>query len=237
MKRLLIVVDGDASSLYYSGILLQRLEYTIFTTKLAEEALEIMRISQPALVLTEATLPQMDSLELLKRMKTEPGIASVPVLIMSPSDDPSLRANCMKQGAAAFLARPVEPEVLYATIQKLTETAPRGFIRLTVQLNVIVGDKASADATAPSDCVTALSENGMYVTTHNPRMVGTRLPMTMLLDDRQIRVEGSVLYSFQRGQGPLRLPGMGVKFVHIEPEDQSAIRSFIKRQLTHDITR
>ena len=45
-------------------------------------------------------------------------------------------------------------------------------------------------------------------------------------------VEGMVLYSFKQGEGPLRTPGMGVKFVRIKDEDQALIRNFIKREIT-----
>ena len=36
----------------------------------------------------------------------------------------------------------------------------------------------------------------------------------------------------EQGEGPLRTPGMGVKFVRIKDEDQALIRNFIKREIT-----
>ena len=54
-KRLL-VVDGDSAHLYYTSILLQRLEYNIQAAKTAEDALEIMGVAHPALILTEISL-------------------------------------------------------------------------------------------------------------------------------------------------------------------------------------
>jgi len=73
-KRILFIADGDAPSLYYTGMLLQRLDYNIYTTRMAEEALEIMIFSIPLLVLTDVSLGRMDGIAFLKRIKEDPRI-------------------------------------------------------------------------------------------------------------------------------------------------------------------
>ena len=45
-----------------------------------------------------------------------------------------------------------------------------------------------------------------------------------------------VLYSFNRGEGPLKTPGMGIRFMRISSEDQVLIRNFIRRELTKGLT-
>ena len=233
-KRLLIVVDGDATRLYTTGILLQRLGYNIYTTKMAEDALEIMGIALPSLVLTDVTLPAMSGLELMNRMKQNTDTQAVPVVCYTSSTDPSVKETCLRHGGAAFLSKPAEPDVLFAAIQKVAEITPRRYIRLSVCLGVIVDNEAAADG-SPIDCLTALSENGMYVSTLNPRMAGTEMPFSIFLQKYVIRVVGTVLHSYKSGEGPLRTPGMGVKFTQIKPEDRAMIRSFINRQLMQDL--
>jgi len=233
-KRFLIVVDGDASRLYYTGMLLQRLGYNIYTTKMAEDALEIMNITVPSIVLTDVTLPGMSGLELMKAMKQNPETREVPVIFLTQSLDPSIKDTCLREGGVAVLSKPAEPDVLFATIQKAAEITPRRYIRLSVCLSVIVDNEAAADG-APMDCLTALSENGMYVSTLNPRMAGTELPFSIFLQKFVIRVIGTVLHSYKSGEGPLRTPGMGIRFTQITPEDQATIRAFINRQLMQDL--
>ncbi|MGE5172803.1 MAG: two-component system response regulator [Betaproteobacteria bacterium] len=231
-KRLLIVVDGDGAYLYYTGILLQHLDYTIYTTKTAEEALEVMNISLPSLVLTEVNLPRMNGMEFLKQLKQNPTTKSIPVVVYSLSKDPAVRDACLRGGAAAFLAKPVDPDALYAAIQKSTEATPRSYIRLNTCLKVIIGDETEAETASIEDCVTALSENGMYVSTTRTRPTGARVPITLSLGSATIRIEGMVLYSFDRSRGPLRTPGMGIKFVRIGPREQALIKAFIEKQIT-----
>jgi len=233
-KRLLIIVDGDASRLYYTSILLQRLGYNVYTTKLAEDALEVMSITLPSLVLTDETLPAMSGLELMNRMKQNSETREVPVICYTLSTDPSEEGKCLRDGGAAFLSKPAEPDVLFAAIQKAAEIPPRRYIRLSVCLSVIVNNESAADG-LPIDCLTALSENGMYVSTLNPRMAGAEMPFTIFLQKYVIRVVGTVLHSYKSGEGPLRTPGMGIKFTQIKPEDQAMIRAFINRQLMQDL--
>jgi CheY-like chemotaxis protein len=143
-KRLLVVVDGNNAHLYYTSMLLQRLDYNIHTANTAEDALEIVNVAHPALVLTEISLSGMDGLELLKKIKRNPQSFSVPVIVLTASKDQAVKADALQEGCAAYLQKPVEPDVLYATIQKMTESRPRQYIRLNTTLNVIVGDDKAA---------------------------------------------------------------------------------------------
>ena len=230
--RLLLVVDAETNHLYHTGILLQRLAYTVYTARTAEEALEIMRITRPALVLTEVALPKMDGVEFLKQIKRNPRMQSVPVIVYTASKEPGMREACMREGCAAFLVKPLDPDALYAAIQKVTEETPRSTVRLNILLRVLIGEQ---DRVHPDEYITALSDSGMYVSTPRPLPVGARLPMTILLRDDRTRVGVTVLYSFASATGPLRTPGMGVRFDQIRPEDSASIRAFIHELITRDI--
>jgi CheY-like chemotaxis protein/Tfp pilus assembly protein PilZ len=231
-KRLLLVVDGDAAHLHYTSILLQRLEYNIHTTKRAEDALEMVEVALPALVLTEIALAGMDGYELLKKIKRNPRTFAIPVIVATSSREPEVKEACLREGCTAYFQKPVDPDLLYAAIQKATESQPRRYIRLNTCLNVIVGEEKAAEQSVISDYITALSEQGMYVSTLKPRAVGTQIPITIFLEGTRIKVEGSVLYSFQQGGGPLKTPGMGIRFTRIEPEDEARIKIFIRKELT-----
>jgi CheY-like chemotaxis protein len=235
-KRLIVVVDGEGAHLYYTSMLLQRLEYNIHTAKTAADALEIMNVAEPALVLTEISLPDLSGVELLKKLKRNPQTHKVPVIILTSSRDQAVKSSCLEEGCAAYFHKPVDPDVLYAAIQKATETVPRQFIRLQTCLNVMVGDDKAAASSVIADYVTALSEQGMFVSTSQPKPVGLQIPITIFLEDSKIKVEGMVLYSFKREEGPLKTSGMGIKFIRISPEDQRLIKIFIKKAITKGLT-
>jgi two-component system, cell cycle response regulator DivK len=235
-KRLVVVVDGDSAHLYYTSMLLQRLEYNIHTVKTAEDAFDMMGVAHPALVLTEISLAGMNGEELLQKIKRNPQTRSTPVIILTSSRDQAVKEACLREGCAAYFHKPVDPDLLYAAIQKATEAAPRRYIRLNTCLNVMVGDEKDAAHSVIGDYISALSEQGMFVSTSKPKPVGLQVPITIFLEDAKIRVEGMVLYSFKREEGPLKTHGMGIKFVRITAEDQDLIKTFIKGEITKGLT-
>lgn len=231
-KRLVVVVDGDSAHLYYTSMLLQRLEYTIHTAKTAQDALDIVGVAHPALVLTEISLAGMDGIELLKKIKRNPQTHATPVIILTSSRDQAVKEACLREGCTAYLHKPVDPDPLYASIQKATETAPRRYIRLNTCLNIMVGDEKTAAHSVIGDYISALSEQGMFVSTSKPRPVGLQVPITIFLEDAKIRIEGMVQYSFKREEGPLKTPGMGIKFVRFKEDDRNLIKTFIRKEIT-----
>jgi CheY-like chemotaxis protein len=234
-KRLLAVVDGQQVHLFYTSVLLQRLGYHMHTFKTAEEALEILNIAEIELVLTEISLPGMDGVELLKRIKGDPKTRKIPVIILTSSKDQAVKNACLQEGCAAYLQKPVDPDALYAAIQKETETVPRKFIRLQTRLNVKVGDDAAASSVI-DDYITALSEQGMFISTLKPKPVGIQVSVTIFFEDTHIKLEGMVIYSFRREEGPLKTPGMGIRIVSIDHDDQMMIRSIITKEITKGLT-
>ncbi len=233
-QQIVLVVDGDCARQFLTCVLLQRLGYHVFPVKTAEEALMIMELAVPLIVLTEIALPQMNGIDLLKQVKQNPRSRHVPVLVYTALKDATYRQACEKAGCAGFVTQPAEHNELYEAIQNATENTPRHFVRLTTSLDVVV-EGTGREGGARNEKVTAISERGMYVRTPNPLPYGTTVPLTLYLESfaRGIRVEGKVLYSHSGGDS--KIPGMGVKFKQIRPEDREGIRVFIRRKLMEGI--
>ena len=174
-KRLIAIVDADGVHLYYTGMLLQRLDYDIHAMRTAGEVFDLLDMARPALILTELGLPDMEGLEFIRKIKRNPRTYSIPVIVYTSRRDAAARDACMKEGCKDFLQKPAEPEVLYAAIQKVTEATPRQFIRLATSLNVMLGSGKDADLSATQDIITALSEQGMFVGTPKPLAAGAQV--------------------------------------------------------------
>jgi CheY-like chemotaxis protein len=235
-RQIVLVVDGDSTRRFLTSILLQRLDYLVFPVKTAEEALMIMEICNPLLIMTELALPQMSGLEFLRTVKRNPLTGAVPVVVYTALTDPSYRRACEEAGCAGYLTQPADHNKLYEAVQKATER-PRRVVRLATSLDVIVEGAAMREGGRKKELVSAISEHGMYIATENPLARGAVAPFTLFLDRSLawgIRVECTVLYSYsheEKGQPA----GMGVKFTQIRPEDREAIRVFIGRKLLEGI--
>lgn len=101
--RDIVVVDNDDSHLYYMSILLERLEYCVYASKTAEDALDRIAVMKPALVLTEISLPGLNGVELLKKIKRNPLTHSVPVIILTTVTDSAIKSESIQEGCEVFL--------------------------------------------------------------------------------------------------------------------------------------
>jgi CheY-like chemotaxis protein len=235
--RTLLVVDSSATSLFYWGMLLKRLEYMVMPMRNAEAALRAMEGVVPALVVTDRVLSGMSGTELLQTMKRDPRLKDVPVVMLTAQEDREAQEACRRLGCAAWFSKAVEPDVLYRMLQSLSESTPRRNIRLNTSLKVVVGDGSVTGGAERTEYATAISEGGLYVRTQYPQPRNAQTPVRIHLESGIVRAKAVVLYSYAANEGPYGEPGMGIGFVEIDERDRAAIRAFIKEQLTKDIAR
>jgi CheY-like chemotaxis protein len=233
-KRSLLLVDGSATYLFYLAMLLKKLEYTVRTTTSAEDALQTLDASRPDLVITDAALPRMSGIDLMKQMKRDQRFKTIPVIIHTGATDPMVKETCLREGCANFLTKPAEPDTLYRSIQAATESVPRQSIRIDTSLKAELGEK-SASAAVRAEYVTALSDGGCYVKSAAPEPVNTVIPLKIFFPSREVKVKAIVLYSSAKIGDRHPTPGMGMKFVGISQEDKTVVQDFIKQQVTKDL--
>ncbi len=204
-KQIVLVVDNDCKKQFFTCIFLQRLNYHVFPVKTAEEALAILELTLPLLIITEISLLQMSGFELLKNVKQNPRTRKVPVLIYTDLKTPTHRKACELAGCAGYLTQPADHNQLYAAVQKATEAEPRRFVRLPTFLDVIVEGQTPSGVGERKVQVTAISEHGMYVSTPDPLPSGTTVPFTLFLDRSLAGASGLkgkfCTASFQEGRG------------------------------------
>ncbi len=234
-KRSILVVDGSASFIFYTAMMLKKLDYTVQSASTVEDALALIARSAPAIVITDTALPGTSGLELIRRIKSSDSIRFIPVIVHSAEVDPAVRDECTRAGCSAFFCKPAEPEALFDAIQSATEATPRHHIRIKTSLKAVVATGPGSGAGRPEQ-VTQLSEGGAYVSTPSPAPAKASVTLTLFIQGREISVRCLVLYS-SAAQGGGSVPGMGVKFISINPSDLAFIREFIRQHVMSDVGR
>ncbi|HEV3002907.1 MAG TPA: response regulator, partial [Pirellulales bacterium] len=91
-----------------------------------EEALEFLlrqgkfaRAPRPDLVLLDLGLPKLDGRQLLARIKATPELKSLPVVIMTSSDDEEDRVQSELLGVDGFITKPVDLEKFIQVVRQL----------------------------------------------------------------------------------------------------------------------
>lgn len=118
----ILVVDDDPVSRYTTLRLLQHAGFRVREAANGAEGLVAADEGISAMVL-DVHLPDIDGIELCRRLRLRPQTARLPVLHLSAAfvtDEDKVRG--LDAGADAYLTHPVEPAVLVATVQALVRT-------------------------------------------------------------------------------------------------------------------
>ena len=117
--KILIVEDQDVIRQSTRRVL-EAAGYLTFEAIDGEQALEIARSHRPDLMLLDVNLPKMDGFEVLRRIKADPTLVSVYVVIVSGSRvDATSRVQGLETGADGYLTRPISSRELLAHVQSL----------------------------------------------------------------------------------------------------------------------
>lgn len=112
----LLVVDDNAMNRDLLSRQLARAGFMVQTAESGAEALRIMDGRDFDLVLLDVIMPEMDGLEVLRRVKSDPHLAETPVMVLSSLDDVESAIRCIELGADDFLHKPFHPTLLQARI-------------------------------------------------------------------------------------------------------------------------
>jgi two-component system, cell cycle response regulator DivK len=122
---ILLVEDNELNSDIYATLLRYR-GYRVVEAATGLDALRFARAETPALVLLDIALPDMDGLAVARALRAEDATRRIPIIALTASVMPDSRAVALAAGCDEFLAKPVEPSVVLASVvQWLREVEAR----------------------------------------------------------------------------------------------------------------
>lgn len=116
---LILVADDDEDILALVTLRLRRLGYRVAQATDGEAALEQVAQERPALAVLDLMMPRVDGYEVIRRLRADPGTASLPVLLLSARARSADAAAGLDAGADAYLSKPFRAEELAETIRGL----------------------------------------------------------------------------------------------------------------------
>ncbi len=115
-----LVVDDTAFNRRLLVRLLTSIGHETLEAEHGREALERLRDpGSPAVdvVLLDIVMPEMDGYETLAALKADPALSDLPVIVISGVDELESVVRCIRMGAADYLPKTVDPEILRARIE------------------------------------------------------------------------------------------------------------------------
>jgi signal transduction histidine kinase len=110
----MLVIDDDPSVCELMTRLCGKEGYEVVTAGNGEDGLKLAREKRPNLITLDVMMPGMDGWTVLKTLKADPQLSSIPVVMMTIADD---RARGLALGAADYLVKPVDRNRLAGVLE------------------------------------------------------------------------------------------------------------------------
>ena len=137
---LILIVDDNIASLDIMQTRLTANNYTVITAADGEEGLAMAREKQPDLILLDIMMPKIDGLEVCRRLKKDPSLPFMPIIMVTAKTDSKDVVAGLEAGGDEYLAKPVDHAALIARvksmlrIKELHDTVLEKSAHITVQL-------------------------------------------------------------------------------------------------------
>lgn len=119
LKPLLFAVDDEADILELIAIHAQKAGFRIKTFSKAEPLLKALTAEIPDLLILDLMLPDLDGLEICKRLKKDERTAAIPILILTAKGDETDVVLGLELGADDYMVKPFSPKELLARVHAI----------------------------------------------------------------------------------------------------------------------
>jgi DNA-binding response OmpR family regulator len=118
----LLIVDDDPDTVRLMKHVLAKNGHRVSTATSGAEALACLETSLHSpdpirLVLLDLMMPGIDGLEVLRRMRDNPRLASIPAIVVTAAYSPTQETDGLDAGADDFIAKPYQPQILLARVR------------------------------------------------------------------------------------------------------------------------
>lgn len=114
-----LIVEDDPDLRDFMAANLQSIFETTYVAYDGMEALPIIVSHLPQLIISDVTLPRISGLELCRRVKQNPELNFIPVILLAPDMDSLNAEDGYKTGADAYVAKPFDIDLLIIQVQTI----------------------------------------------------------------------------------------------------------------------
>jgi CheY-like chemotaxis protein/Tfp pilus assembly protein PilZ len=238
---IILLVDDTRLLLEMEMTYLDNSQVEILTALNGEEALQIMKVRRPDLVVLDQSMPKMSGTTCCAAMRRDPDLLSIPVLMISSSISREDQEEYTKAGCTDFLAKPVERrqflEKIRTFIPSIERRGPRVACRTGLEMKIA--------GTPVSGFCEDIGLGGLYVATDFTAQEGSVISLKFRLPDKgdepPVTAWGRVAWlNTARNRKNIGLPaGFGVEFIEITGEGMPLLRKkeisdFIRKHARQD---
>jgi two-component system, cell cycle response regulator DivK len=118
MSRRILVVEDQVDNRQILHDLLTSAGYEIIQAENGKEALAAAARERPDLILMDIQLPLLDGYEATRRIKADPGLRAIPIIVVTSYALSGDESKARAAGCDAYVTKPYSPRVLLAKIRE-----------------------------------------------------------------------------------------------------------------------
>ena len=111
-----LIVDDSRVYRYSLRKLVKNWGHEVLVAKNGEQAIEIARNQKPEIILMDIVMPGMNGYQAKRKLARDETTSHIPVIFVSTRSEETDRIWGLRQGAAAYITKPVNPEILLSAI-------------------------------------------------------------------------------------------------------------------------
>jgi len=115
----ILVVDDEPDNFDVIETLLSEQNYQLHYAANGKSAIASLEAFQPDLILMDVMMPEMDGIEVCRRIKANPEWQIVPIIMVTALSSKSDLANCLNAGADDFISKPINSVEMRARVHSM----------------------------------------------------------------------------------------------------------------------
>ena len=119
MSKKVLAVDDSKTMRDMVSFILGGAGYDVSTADDGVHALSTLGGTGVDLVITDVNMPNMNGIELVKKLRENPSYRATPILILTTESDEGLKRQGREAGATGWIVKPFVPEKLLKVVEKV----------------------------------------------------------------------------------------------------------------------
>jgi CheY-like chemotaxis protein len=117
MSYKILAIDDHPETLDIVVLTLKRFGYQVISSLSPVKGIQLAQDEQPDLILLDVNMPDMDGLEVCRRLRAHPQLTQVPIIMFTAEDEPYQKLAGFDAGADDYLTKPTDPDEMIARIE------------------------------------------------------------------------------------------------------------------------
>ena len=117
MKPKILIIEDNEQNLYLITFILEKHGYEVVQARDGRQGIELASRVQPALILLDIQLPDMDGYAVAEALTSDPALAGVPIVAVTSYVMAGDRERVLAAACTGYLEKPIDPETFVEQVE------------------------------------------------------------------------------------------------------------------------